>query len=116
MRRGNAAAIVTGDLGLGPKQLGVFMFRIFALTPLALLLLVAASPVADPPAFGARESILDIALSPSGRKVAFIGPGPAQATVLYTADAAGGASPRQALGANGRPERFVARIPSCVQP
>ena len=66
----------------------------------------AAAP-ADPfAAFGARPAIEDISLSPSGEKVAFIAPGPGQSTILFTGDAAGGAQPRQALAADGKPERL----------
>ncbi len=80
----------------------------YSLAALSLLVLVGAGPPADPPkAFGAREGVLDVALSPSGRKVAFITPGPGQATILYTVEAAGGANARQALSADGRPERLA---------
>jgi dipeptidyl aminopeptidase/acylaminoacyl peptidase len=84
------------------------MFRIFALAPLALLLLVGAGAPADPPAaFGARERVLDISMSPGGTKIAFITPGPGQSTVLYTVDAAGGSAPQRAVAADGRPERLA---------
>ncbi|HEX8621517.1 MAG TPA: S9 family peptidase [Allosphingosinicella sp.] len=83
------------------------MFRIFALTTLAPVFLVAAVPVADPPAaFGARERVLDISMSPGGSKIAFITPGPGQSTVLYTVDSAGGSTPVRAVAADGRPERL----------
>jgi acetyl esterase/lipase len=65
---------------------------------------------ADPPdpaaAFGARESVLSVSLSPSGEKVAFIAPGPGQSTALFTVDAAGGTTPTQAMSADGKPERI----------
>ncbi|MEA3052567.1 MAG: hypothetical protein QOG72_1470 [Sphingomonadales bacterium] len=83
------------------------MFRIFGLAASALLFLVGAGAPADPPAaFGARESVLDVALSPSGKKVAFISPGPGRTTFLYTVDVAEGAEPRQTLSADGKPERI----------
>jgi dipeptidyl aminopeptidase/acylaminoacyl peptidase len=83
------------------------MFRIFSLATLAPLFLVAAGPVADPPAaFGVRERVLDISMSPGGSKIAFITPGPGQSTVLYTVDAAGGTPPVRAVAADGRPERL----------
>jgi dipeptidyl aminopeptidase/acylaminoacyl peptidase len=72
-----------------------------------MLLLVGAAPPADPPAaFGARERVLDISMSPGGTKLAFITPGPGQSTVLYTVDAAGGRPPQRAVAADGRPERL----------
>ncbi|HEX8574230.1 MAG TPA: S9 family peptidase [Allosphingosinicella sp.] len=83
------------------------MFRTLMLAP-ALFLLAGAGAPADPPAaFGARETILDVALSPSGGKVAFISPGPGQTTILYTVDAVGGADPRMTLSADGKPERLA---------
>ena len=73
----------------------------------AAVLLPAAAPPADPAkVFGSRESILDVSLSPSGRKIAFIAPGPGQATVLYTVDAAGGGAAKRAGSADGKPERL----------
>jgi dipeptidyl aminopeptidase/acylaminoacyl peptidase len=89
------------------------MFRIFSTGTLAALLLVstavpAAAPgPADPAAaFGARESVLDIALSPSGKKVAFISPGPGRSTLLFTVDVGSEAEPKMALSADGKPERL----------
>jgi acetyl esterase/lipase len=83
------------------------MFRIFSLASLAFFL-VAAGPPADPPAaFGVRERVLDISMSPGGTKLAFITPGPGQSTVLYTVDAAGGKAPQRAVAADGRPERLT---------
>ena len=84
------------------------MFRIFSLAAVALSVLVGAGPPADPPAaFGAREGVLDSALSPSGGKVAFIAPGPGRSTFLFTSSTAGGSTPRQALSADGKPERLT---------
>ena len=89
------------------------MFRIFLHGATAALLLVsaavpatAADPADPPAAFGARESVLSVSLSPSGRQLAFISPGPGQTTFLYTVDAAGGGTPRQTLSADGKPERL----------
>ncbi|HYI39059.1 MAG TPA: S9 family peptidase [Allosphingosinicella sp.] len=89
------------------------MFRIFSHRALAALFLVsaavpaAAAAPADPPAaFGARESVLSVSLSPSGRQVAFISPGPGQTTFLYTVDATGGGTARETLSADGKPERL----------
>ena len=84
------------------------MFKIISLATLAPLFLVAAVPVADPPAaFGVRERVLDISMSPGGSKIAFITPGPGQSTVLYTVDSAGGSAPVRAVAADGRPERLT---------
>jgi dipeptidyl aminopeptidase/acylaminoacyl peptidase len=86
------------------------MFRIFSFgASVALFLVSVAAPAApaDPPAaFGAREAVLDVALSPSGRKVAFIAPGPGRSTLLYTVDVGSDAEPFMALSADGKPERL----------
>jgi dipeptidyl aminopeptidase/acylaminoacyl peptidase len=87
------------------------MFRIFTVAACAACLLVstaviAAEPADPPAAFGARESVLSVSLSPSGRQLAFISPGLGQATILYTVDAAGGGTPRETLSADGKPERL----------
>ncbi|HEX9963539.1 MAG TPA: S9 family peptidase [Allosphingosinicella sp.] len=89
------------------------MFRILSLGAFASLLLVSAAapvvaaPPADPPAaFGARESVLSVSLSPSGKQVAFISPGPGQSTYLYTVDSSGGGTARETLSADGKPERL----------
>ncbi|HEU0133992.1 MAG TPA: S9 family peptidase, partial [Allosphingosinicella sp.] len=73
----------------------------------ALVFLVGAGAPADPPAaFGARESVLDIALSPSGTKVAFITPGPGRTTLLYTTEIGTDAELRLTLSADGKPQRL----------
>lgn len=83
------------------------MIHRFFVAVSAAVLLPAAAPPADPAkVFGSRESILDISLSPSGKKLAFIAPGPGQSTVLYTVDAAGGGAPKKAGSADGKPERL----------
>jgi dipeptidyl aminopeptidase/acylaminoacyl peptidase len=89
------------------------MFRIFSNGALAAFLLASAAapavaaPPADPAvAFGVRESVQSISLSPSGRQLAFISPGPGLTTFLYTVDIAGGGSPRETLSADGKPERL----------
>ena len=71
------------------------------------MLLPAASPPSDPAAaFGARESVLQISLSPSGGRIAYIAPGPGQSTALFTVKADGSDTPRVATTADGKPERL----------
>ncbi len=75
---------------------------------LSLLLLPAAGPPADPAAaFGAREDVSSISLSPAGRRIAFISPGPGASSVVYAVEAVEGAQPRRVLGADGRKERIT---------
>ena len=83
------------------------MLRKLLLVVGAAVLLPAAAPPTDPAkVFGTRASVIDIALSPSGGKLAFLSPGPGQSTILYTVDAVGGAAPKIALSADGKPERL----------
>ena len=84
------------------------MFSRFSVAPLSLLLLAGAGAPADPPAaFGARESVLDVALSPSGRRVAFISPGAGQGAVLFTVDVGSTAEASRTLTSDGSPERLA---------
>jgi acetyl esterase/lipase len=85
-----------------------------ALAALALLP-VASAPAAPAAAttalepavaFGARPGVEQISMSPSGNKIAFIGPGPGQSTILYTVDVAAGSTPAMTLSADGNPERL----------
>ncbi|MEO8019393.1 MAG: S9 family peptidase [Pseudomonadota bacterium] len=57
-------------------------------------------------AFGARQSVSGLSLSPDGSSVAFIAPGPGQASSLYTQSLAAGAKARLAVLAAGKPERI----------
>ena len=73
----------------------------------AAILLPAAGPPADPAAaFGARERVLDISLSPSGDRIAFIASGPGQSTTLYTVKTDGTDTPHKSTTADGSPERL----------
>ncbi len=75
---------------------------------LSVLMLPAAGPPPDPAAaFGAREDVISISLSPAGRKIAFISPGPGASSVVYAVDAVEGAQPRRVVGGDGRKERIT---------
>jgi acetyl esterase/lipase len=79
---------------------------LFAAT--ALVLTPASAQTKDAAAlFGARESVLDISLSPSGNRLAYIAPGPGQSTYLYTVDLTTGGEPILAGSADGKPERLA---------
>jgi dipeptidyl aminopeptidase/acylaminoacyl peptidase len=78
-----------------------------ALAPLPLL--APAEPVFDAAkAFGARESVSDLSLSPDGMSVAYVAPATGQGSVLYVHSLAKGAtrSSRPVTTASGKPERL----------
>lgn len=57
-------------------------------------------------AFGARESVQSIALSPDGRRIAFVEPAVGQGSILYTVDLAAGTEPRRVTAADGTDQRL----------
>lgn len=57
-------------------------------------------------AFGAREEIQQISMSPGGDKVAYLASTGARATTLYVVDLAGNAQPKAILKADGAPEQL----------
>ena len=57
-------------------------------------------------AFGKREGIEDISLSPDGTKIAYIEPASGQGNRLFTVDLAGTQLPKAVLAASGDPERL----------
>ena len=90
----------------------------------AALLLVAASPAwADEPggpaalpqvaksfdsgdAFGSRQDIVDLSLSPNGKSVAYVAALEGKGAGLFTLDLVEGSKPRVALTASGKPDRL----------
>jgi acetyl esterase/lipase len=57
-------------------------------------------------AFGAREAIQQVSMSPDGNKIAYIVPAKGQGSRLYTVDIMSTLAPRVALAASGDPERL----------
>jgi dipeptidyl aminopeptidase/acylaminoacyl peptidase len=57
-------------------------------------------------AFGAREGVAQVSLSPDGSKIAFIAPAAAQGSTLFTVATAEGSVPKAALSVPGRPDRL----------
>jgi dipeptidyl aminopeptidase/acylaminoacyl peptidase len=92
-------------------MIGRFCIALAALALLPVASVPAAAP-ATPAAsdaaslYGARPGVEQISMSPSGNKIAYISPGPGQSTILLTVDAGGGTQPKQALYADGKPERI----------
>lgn len=58
-------------------------------------------------AFGAREGIGHVSMSPDGNKIAYIAPSSGQGSWLYTVDLTKGGVPRAALSVSGNPERLL---------
>jgi dienelactone hydrolase len=66
-----------------------------------------AAPAADPATlFGVRENVEQIDLSPDGRRVVFLQPGPGRSTIAYLYDLAGGGAPSLVTRTDGDPERL----------
>lgn len=57
-------------------------------------------------AFGARESVMELSLSPDGRKVAYVSPKADQGESMLTLSLEKGAKPQLAMTADGKPLRF----------
>lgn len=81
------------------------MIHRFGAAVLALVLLPANAPFDPEAAFGARESIQSIALSPDGSKVAYLAPTSGQGGSLYTVDLTTG-SPRLTVAVDGDRQRM----------
>ncbi len=56
--------------------------------------------------FGVRESVQQIDLSPDGRKLVYLQPGPGRSTLVYLYDLSGGGDPTLVSRSSGNPERF----------
>lgn len=76
---------------------------ILALAPSPLW---AQSPV-PASAFGARENIESVVLSPDGDKVGYVAPVKGEGNALFTVDLSKGGAPHPALFADGEPNRIV---------
>jgi dipeptidyl aminopeptidase/acylaminoacyl peptidase len=67
----------------------------------------AETPAETAAAFGAREGVEQLSLSPDGTKIAFLAPAPSgQGSTLYTVSTAEGATPAAALSVDGKPDRL----------
>ena len=72
-----------------------------------LLVATPAMAQVDPAAaFGARQGIEDIALSPDGKQVAFVTPGTGQSSALFVVPVDKSSPPYRVTGASGDPERL----------
>lgn len=98
-----AATCLTGRNATITDRIGVVLSRLAAAV-LGLLLLSANTPP-DPAAFGARESIQAISLSPDGRRIAYVAPHEGQSSRLYTVDLESGRS-TQTTAVDGRTQRL----------
>jgi dienelactone hydrolase len=66
----------------------------------------SAKPFDAAAAFGARESVADVSLSPDGTTVAYVVPTEGQGSTAYTLSLSKGAVPRGIVSATGKPERL----------
>ena len=60
-------------------------------------------------AFGARQSVEDVSISPGGKMVAYLTPLQGQGSALYVAPVDGSEEAKPVLVANGDPDRCSAR-------
>jgi dipeptidyl aminopeptidase/acylaminoacyl peptidase len=65
-----------------------------------------AAPPTLPSAFGMREALTGVTLSPDGTKIAYLVPRPTQGNALMTVSLAGNEAPKTAAVASGNPERL----------
>ena len=77
----------------------------FLLASTVVVPATAGSPGEDAKLFGARESTAAMDISPDGKRVVYIGPGPDRISVVVVADLAGGAA-RPILRSTGKPEKL----------
>ena len=84
------------------------MYRIaFALGGLMAATVAVAQPSQNPASlFGAREGIEHIDISPDGRRVAYLTPGPGQSTIAVVQDLGGQSQPQAVVRTDGNPERL----------
>ena len=67
----------------------------------------SVTQVTEAAAFGARENLQDISLSPDGGKVAMIVAGPGQSAMLMVGDLIAGGPPKTLTRSSGDPERLI---------
>ena len=84
-----------------------------AIRALALALLIGRAASAEPAepfdaaaAFGAREDVAHMSLSPDGKSVAYVAPTAGPGSAVLTLDLAEGSKSKIALVASGTPERI----------
>jgi dipeptidyl aminopeptidase/acylaminoacyl peptidase len=66
-----------------------------------------AAPAANPAElYGARDNVEAVDLSPDGRRVVYLQPGPGRQTVAYLAEIGSSAAPTVVVASDGNPERL----------
>jgi len=87
---------------------GLVLGLVTALASFASLATAQDAPTFDAAAaFGARQSVSDMRLSPDGARVLFIAPGAGQGTIVYTLALTPGAPAIGAFSADGKPWRVT---------
>lgn len=98
-----------GDHGRVPGGVSVSRIRLIALASLCACASLQAQNTFSfdaATAFGARESVVGMKLSPDGRNVAYISPAAGQGSQLNTLGLAKGSTVKVALSADGKPYRL----------
>ena len=78
------------------------ILSLFAAFPLAAQ---TVKPIDAAEAFGARDSVTHLSLSPDGMSVAFVAPAKGQGSVVLSLSLVKGSKARPVLTANGTPDR-----------
>jgi dipeptidyl aminopeptidase/acylaminoacyl peptidase len=82
-------------------------FRFLIAVVLAALATPALAQKTDADKFGARESVIDISLSPDGQHIAFVEPGPGRSSFVSVATLGATAAAKRISASDGNPWRYV---------
>ncbi len=87
--------------------MGVNMLKYMTISVAMLVAMPSAAQSVDAAAiFGARESVEQASLSPDGTKLAYIGPGAGQSSIIYVVRLGDGATSKPIMRADGKPNRL----------
>jgi dipeptidyl aminopeptidase/acylaminoacyl peptidase len=86
------------------RRIPIFVCMLLAAAPLAAQ---SGKPFDAAAAFGARDTVSHLRLSPDGMSVVYIAPAAGQGSVVYTLGLAKGSAARPVLAASGQPERIA---------
>src|SRR5262245_26664192 len=110
MRRLKAPTL--GAKGRGLSSMFTRSILALAIASCSVVLFAGSAPAATfdaGAAFGARESVSSLHMSPDGHNVVELAPGKGQGSVAYTLNLAKGSKPKPALVTDGEPYRVRGR-------